>query len=214
MKKVFKSILAAMLVISLAFVITGCGDNKNEGAKSKTYNVLSEAFSGDSYILTVEGNMDLGQGVENSIMTLAMKGEAVYMDVDATSGHLTIMYKDNTTYIVSHDDKMYMTTEGKDDEMFEGNDMLMFSEEDLKDMETAKYETGKEEINGTEYDYEKYKDEETGTTETYYFLGEDLKYIKTTNENGEEDIMKVIKLSSEVDDNIFDLPTDYQKLEM
>lgn len=220
MKKVLKSILAIMLVISLALVVTGCGNNdeasKGNNAKSKTYTVLSKAFSGDSYIMTLEGNMDLGEGIENSTMTLAMRGEDIYMDVDATSGHLTIMYKDNTTYVVSHADKMYMTEEGKNEEIFAEEDMFAFSKEDLQYIETAKYETGKEEVNGTEYDYEEYKDEEagTGTTERYYFSGEDLKYIKTTDANGQEEIMKVVKLSSDVEDSIFNLPTDYQKVEV
>lgn len=218
MKKVFKSILAIMLVISLALVVTGCGNNdeanKENNAKSKTYTVLSKAFSGDSYIMTLEGNMDLGEGVENSTMTLAMRGEDIYMDVDATSGHLTIMYKDNTTYVVSHADKMYMTLEGKDEEVFEEDDMFAFSKGDLQYMETAKYNKGKEAVDGTEYDYEEYKDEEAGTTERYYFSGEDLKYIKTTDANGQEEIMKVVKLSSDVEDSIFNLPTDYQKVQM
>lgn len=218
MKKVLKSILAIILVISLALVVTGCGNNdeanKENNAESKTYAVLSKAFSGDSYIMTLEGNIDLGEGVENSTMTLAMRGEDIYMDVNATSGHLTIMYKDNTTYVVSHEDKMYMTAEGKNEEIFAEEDMFVFSKEDLADIETAKYNTGKEEVNGTEYDYEEYKDEEAGTTEKYYFSGEDLKYIKTTDANGQEEIMKVIKLSSDVEDNVFDLPTDYEKVQM
>lgn len=218
MKKVLKSILAIILVISLALVVTGCGNNdeanKENNAKSKTYTVLSKAFAGDSYIMTLEGNMDLGEGLENSTMTLAMRGEDIYMDVNATSGHLTIMYKDNTTYVVSHEDKMYMTAEGKNEEIFAEEDMFAFSKEDLQYIETAKYDTGKEEVNGTEYEYEEYKDEEAGTIEKYYFSGEDLKYIKTTDANGQEEIMKVIKLSSDVEDNVFDLPTDYQKVQM
>lgn len=214
MKKVFKSILAIMLVISLALVVTGCANNDENNAKSKTYNVLSKAFSGDSYIMTLEGDMDLGEGLEHSTMTLAMRGEDVYMDVDATSGHLTIMYKDNTTYVVSHADKKYITEEGKNEEIFAEEDMFAFSKEDLQYIETAKYNTGKEAVDGTEYDYEEYKDEEAGTTERYYFSGEDLKYIKITDANGQEEIMKVVKLSSDVEDSIFNLPTDYQKVQM
>lgn len=218
MKKVFKSILAVMLVISLALVVTGCGNNdeanKDNNAKSKTYTVLSKAFSGDSYIMTLEGDMDLGEGVENASMTIAMQGENIYMNVDATSGNLTLMYKDNTTYVISHDDKMYMTTEGKNDEVFEEEDGFAFSKEELKEIEEAEYTTGKETINGTEYDYEEYKDEEEGTTERYYFSGNDLAYIKTINEDGAEEIMKVVKLSSEVDNTLFEVPTDYQRLEM
>ncbi len=92
--------------------------------------------------------------------------------------------------------------------------MFAFSKEDLQYIETSKYNTGKESVDGTEYDYEEYKDEEEGTTEKYYFSGEDLKYIKTTDANGQEEIMKVVKLSSDVEDSIFNLPADYQKVEV
>ena len=174
MKKVLKISLSILLIILLAFVITGCG-----------------------------------------VITLAIKGEDIYMDIDATSDHMSIMYKDDTTYVISHADKMYMTSEGKDEELFEEDDNLaIFSVEDLNAMAEAHYTTGKEDVNGTEYDYEEFKDEETGVSDKYYFSGEDLIYIKTINENGEEDIMKVIKLSSEVDDNIFNIPTGYEKLEV
>ena len=105
-----------------------------------------------------------------------------------------------------------MTSEGKDEELFEEDDNLaIFSVEDLNAMSEAHYTTGKEAVDGTEYDYEEFKDEETGVSDKYYFSGEDLIYIKTTNENGEEDVMKVIKLSSEVDDNIFNVPEGYEK---
>lgn len=216
MKKVLKISLSILLIILLAFVITGCGakNNKEENSKSKTYNVLNNAFSGENYIMTLEGNEDIGEGLENVVTTLAIKGEDIYIDIDATSNHMTIMYKNDTTYVISHDDKMYMTSEGKNEEIFEDDIAVMLSKEDLSAMERADYETGKEVINGTEYDYEEYKDEETGEIDRYYFSGEDLIYIKTIDENGEEDIMKVIKLSPEVDDNIFNIPTEYEKSEV
>lgn len=221
MKKLLKSILVIMLIVSLALVITGCGNKTSkenetveDNGKSKTYNALNKAFSGDSYIMSLEGKLDLGEGMENSKITVAIKGEDIYMDVDATSGHLTIMYKDNSTYILSHEDKMYMVSEEKDEDLFSDDDMFILSKEDLKEIETAEYKTGKETIDGTEYEYEEYKADGNEKTDRYYFAGNDLKYIKTTNENGEEEIIKVIKLSSEVDDSIFDIPTDYEKLDI
>ena len=88
------------------------------------------------------------------------------------------------------------------------------NKEDLNKMETQEYKTGKETIDGTEYEYEEYEDQDTGVIERYYFSGNDLKYIKSIDEDGEEELMKVIKLSSEVDDSIFEVPSDYQKVEM
>ena len=201
MKKLLKVILPVILVASLVIAFTGCA----EDAKSKTYNALSQAFSGDNYIVSFEE-----EGV--STITLAVKGENIYMDVKEPETSLAVVYKDNTTYVISHADKMYMTSEGKDEEML-SEDMGIISKEDLQELETAGYERGKEEINGIEYEYEEYKDEE-GLTERYYFEGNDLKYIKTIQEGEDDLIVKVLELSSEVDDSVFEIPSDYEKIEM
>jgi len=201
MKKLLKVILPIIFVASLILVFTGCG----ETAKSKTYTALSKAFSGEDYIVSFEE-----EGV--STITLAVKGENIYMDVKEAENSLAVVYKDNTTYVISHNDKMYIATEGKDEQMI-SEDMAILSKEDLQEFETAEYQKGKEEINGTEYEYEEYRDEE-GLTERYYFEGNDLKYIKTIQEGEEDLIVKVLKLSSEVDDSLFEIPSDYEKLEI
>lgn len=230
MKKSLKLILAIMLIISLAFAITGCGNNKNseegtknernvnsdnkveENGKSKTYNALSKAFSGDNYEMTLQGKMDIGEGEEDVTMTIATKGENIYMDVNAVSQHATVMYKDGTTYLISHDDKACVTMKGKDEGTLD-EDMTLISKEDLKDIETQECTKGKETIDGTEYDYEEFKDNEGNTAERYYFSNNDLKYIKSIGLL-EESLMKVIKLSSEVDDSLFNIPTDYEVVDM
>ena len=200
MKKLLKVILPVVLVASLVLVFTGCAEDE----KSKTYNALSQAFSGDNYIVSFEE-----EGV--STITLAVKGDNIYMSATEDDYSFTVVYKDNTTYVISNEDKMYMTSEGKNEEIL-SEDMAILSKEDLQEFETAEYEKGKEEINGTEYEYEEYNNEE-GIKERYYFEGNDLKYIKTI-EDGEEAIVKVLKLSSEVEDSIFEIPSDYEKLEM
>lgn len=230
MKKSLKLVLAIMLIISLAFAITGCGNNNNNGenaknegnvntenkteenGKSKTYNALSKAFSGENYEMILQGKMDIGEGEEDVTMTIATKGENIYMDVNAVSQHATVMYKDGTTYLISHDDKACVTMKGKDEGTFD-EDMTLISKEDLKDIETQECKNGKETIDGTEYDYEEFKADEGSTTERYYFSNNDLRYIKSINEDGEE-LMKVLKLSSEVDDNLFNIPTDYETVNM
>lgn len=222
MKKILKLSLILLLVVSLAFAVTGCGDkdesntvaqeNQDENnVKSKTYDLLSKVFSGDSYIMSFEGEMDLGEGTESTTLTVAVKGNDVYTDIDATSQHISVIIKDNTTYVVSHDEKMCITTEGENESLID-NDMLI-SKDELKEMESQEYTTGKETIDGTEYEYEEYKDEEIGISERYYFSGSDLKYIKSIDEDGEEEIMKIIKLSSEVDEAIFNVPEGYQVID-
>lgn len=231
MKKSLKLILAIMLIISLAFAITGCGNNKNndensknessvntenkteENGKSKTYNALIKVLSGENYVMTLQGKADIGEGEEDVTMTVAAKGENIYIDVNATSQHATIMYKDGTTYIISHDEKAYIAMKGKDEETFD-EDTTFISKDDLKAIESQECKKGKETIDGIEYEYEEFNTDEGNTTERYYFLNNDLKYVKSIDEDGEEELMKIVKLSSEVDDNLFNIPTGYEVLDM
>lgn len=225
MKKLFKLTLIVLLIASLAFVVTGCGNKNNEendivlnnnetndNGKSKTYNAFNKVFADGDYVMSLEGKTDMGEGIEDVAMTVAAKGDNIYMDVKATSGNATIIYKDNTTYMIVHDNKMYMTTEGKDESISE--DMTFVTKEDLSEMENQEYNTGKEEIDGNEYEYEEYTDDKQGITERYYFSGNDLKYVKSIDEDGTEEIMKITKMTSEVDDSLFEIPSDYQKIEM
>lgn len=229
MKKSFKIMLIGLIVLTLAIALTGCGkkeDSNTENTveqtnntssnntiqdktKSKTYNTFSSIKN--DFVISLEGKEDMGEGEEYVTMTVAVKGENSYMDLKATSQHVTMVYKDNSTYIISHDEKMYMVQEGKTESSFDGTPIL--SEEDLKEIETKEYTTGKEKIDGTEYEYEEYKDEEENTIERFYFLGEELRYIKDIAEDGTEQIMKVNNISSDVDDSLFEIPTDYQKVE-
>lgn len=210
MKKLLKLGLIIALIVSLAFIITGCGndDIENETQEQKTskaYSALNNVFSGNDYIISLEGELDDEEGLET--ITMAKKGENLYTAISSASQNVTLMYKDNTTYIISDDEKMYMTSEGKDDSVF-AEDTMIISKENLQQIYNRDFQTGKETIDEIECDYEEYKLDD-GTTEKYYFSGDEIKYIKLVYEDGTEETMKVKNLSSEVDDNLFEIPSDY-----
>lgn len=181
-----------------------------DASKSKTYNTF-KSIKGN-FVISVEGKEDMGNGEETITMTVAVKDKNTYMDVKSASQHATIIYKDNITYIISHDEKAYMSQEGETENVFDGTPIL--SEDDLKEIETEEYKVGKEKIDGTEYEYEEYKDEEENTTARFYFLGDELRYMKEIDEDGTENLMKINNISSNVDDSLFEIPTDYQKMEI
>ena len=225
MKKILKLILTIMLIVSLAFAITGCGNNKEkveskvseeskveENGKSKTYNAINKVFSGEKYVMTIQGKEDMGNGEEDLTATIAAMGENMYMDVNTTKQHITAIYKDQTTYIISHDEKAYIKIKGKDEETFNEN-IVFITKEDLKSIESQECKKGKETIDGIEYEYEEFTNNNENTTERYYFINNDLKYIKTINED-EEELIKILKLSSEVDESLFNLPADYEVIDM
>ena len=225
MKKLLQIVLIVSLALILVLSVTACGkkdevltagdvagsntEAKNDAkdtSKSKTYKLFSQLS--EDYVLSLEGEEDLGDGEETIVMTVAVKGKNICMDLLASESgqHYTVIYKDNKTYTILHEDKMYLVDDGKDEESFE--DMQLFSAEDLDEIKDEEYTTGKEKIDGKEYYYEEYKDED-GNPQRFYFSGDDLKYIKTVDDT-EETLIKVNKISSKVDDSLFDIPADYE----
>ena len=201
MKKIVKSSLIAILLVAAAIAITGCGAKKD-----KTYNTLGKTLLGDTYIMELEGD-NLEETGEKTTLTIAKKGDNILQEVKVGEEKMSIIFKDNTTYLVVHEQKIYMKTEGRDESSLSEDAFL--SKDELEALKTQEYKTGKESIDGKEYDYEEYYDSENKITERYYFDGNELKYVKSADSDGEEQIMKVVKLSSEVDDSIFNIPADY-----
>lgn len=201
MKKIVKSSLIAILLVAAAIAITGCGAKKD-----KTYNTLGKTLLGDTYIMELEGD-NLEETGEKTTLTIAKKGDNILQEVKVGEEKMSIIFKDNTTYLVAHNQKVYKKTEGGNESSLSEDAFL--SKDELEALKTQEYKTGKESIDGKEYDYEEYYDSENKITERYYFDGNELKYVKSADSDGEEQIMKVVKLSSEVDDSIFNIPADY-----
>lgn len=207
MKKIVKLSLIAILLAVVAIAITGCGAEE----KDRTYNTLGKTLLGDTYILEIEGDA-LGGNGKSGTLTVAKKGDKILQEVKSDDGKVTIIFKDNATHIVIHDEKMYMKTEGKDESIL-SDDEAFLSKEELEALKTEEYKTGKEKIDDKEYYYEEYHALGDEITERYYFDGNELKYVKSIDSNGKEQIIKVVKLSSKVDDSVFDIPTDYELIE-
>ena len=205
MKKIVKLSLIAILLAAVAIAITGCGAKKD-----RTYNTLGKTLLGDTYIIEIEGD-DLAETGEKGTLTIAKKGNNILQEVKSGEEKMSVIFKDNMTYLVVHNQKIYAKAEGRDESTLPEDAFL--SEDELEALKTQEYKTGKESVDGKEYDYEEYYDSENEITERYYFDGNELKYVKSIDSNGNEEIMKVVKLSSEVDDSIFDIPADYELVE-
>ena len=127
---------------------------------------------------------------------------------------VTTLVKNNTEYLISHDQREYYTYEGKEVDETIVIDML----KDLKKADS----TGKETINGKKYKYEEYKGFEGFMTSTgletddenvstrFYFKGKELAYIKTLVE-GEDDELLETKITYSAPDEMFEIPSDYQE---
>ena len=217
MKKTLKLSLIFLLMIALLFGITACGNDKKEentktGESSKTYKVLGELFKGDTFTFIAEGNINTDtEELQKGTITMALNGEDIYMDVKSDEERMTIIYKDKVSYLISHEEKSYIKTEGENENLTK-EDALFISEEELEDIKKQEYKTGKEKVEGKEYEYEEFKDDED-ITRRYYFEGDNLVYIKTIDKD-EEELIKVIELSNNVDEKLFEIPAEYEEISL
>ena len=75
---------------------------------------------------------------------------------------------------------------------------------------TAVYESGTTEYNGAEYLYEKITTEEIGEIMVYADTKtQDVKYIQSAGQ-----IMEITFLKHEIDESVFEIPSDYTKTDM
>ena len=201
MKKIIKVTVLSVLLIAAVVLLAGCGTKE-----SKAYKVLSETIGKDTYVLTMEGEME---GMGEATVTVARQGEKRAMDMTVQGMHISVIYVDGTTYTIMHDEKIYASEEGENASAFDIG--LEMSATDLKSIKEAVFETGKEEIDGKKYDTETYPMED-GSKETYFFEGDTLKYLKTVDGN-DELLLKIIELSNKVDSSLFEVPSDYELYE-
>ena len=200
-KKVAVVIVILLLVIALIVVLIVV--NNNDGAKvAKLYDKLE---SGNEYLFEMKDT-------NNYTITIAKKDGQTCIDMDNDGERVTTLVKGDTTYLVSHSQKEYY--------MY-NNDIAgeTIVTDMLKDIGEPN-EKGKEKINGRDYKYEQYNGfagfmtstnidiNENNIKTRFYFNGDDLVYIKTLLDNGEEELLSVT-ISYKVNDELFEIPSDY-----
>ena len=134
----------------------------------------------------------------------------------AENYHTTTLTKSDGTYVLMHDEKEYSFYETDD----AGADILT---DELYNLKGKEYKVGKEKINNETYKYEEYNgfsafstmtnkevNEEETKTKFYFDKENNLKYIKTIVQDEEE--MLEIQVTYSVDDEIFEIPSDYAEL--
>lgn len=219
MDKKKKIILISVIVIVVLIIIGGGiwyfisknsnnNETVNESAEnSKLSKLYQELNSKNSF--SFETILD-----DNNKMFYAKSGNTAYTDTNYNGNKTKYVIKDGNSYLLVDSSKTYYTYK---------NNMVNLNkvQEAFDELINGEgYETGKEEINGENYNYEQYVgktnltlqsfDDDTNNVKTrLYFKGNDLVYIKTISEETEE-LLKV-NISYEVDPNLFEIPEDYKE---
>lgn len=222
-----KTIVIIIISIILLVVAIICGAfifyNKNkENQKEKTdvtsvadiKPVLSKMYEkmilGEVYAVSI--SLD-----KNNRTTTVRDGEKARIDFYKNGIHTTDIIKDGNTYSLIHKDKKYFEYISNTIELTN----LLRKFERVKQNEM--FAKGEEEIDGVLYYYEEYentneflieyKGEDTKNAYTrFYFEDNYLVYIKTILKEREE-LLKV-EMSYTSNDVSFEIPSDYQKIEM
>lgn len=144
---------------------------------------------------------------------MAKKDDKIIIDQYSKDSHTTTLVKDNTSYLILHDRKEYIIYGPN---IIEQNILL----DGLKQFEGKECTKGNEKVKGKKYDYEEYSgssmfmvnnsldiNEEDIKTRFYFDKKDKLVYIKTIY--GEEQEILKVKLEKNVDDALFEIPSDY-----
>ena len=169
---------------------------------TKTGRFYSQFADGRMY-------MEYEMEMEGQTMTMisATDGDRTYSEtrMGGTSMGVSIIIGEDM-YTIDHASEMVIKMSLGTDTQTIGGAVLEESDVDMGD-----YKTGTREIDGKTYDTEEWIVE--GASSIMCFDGDDLAYMIGAFE-GEEVVMKIIQVSHDVDDSLFEIPDDYTVMEM
>lgn len=204
-------ILVILVIIGIIFVISKIINNKSSDDQ-KLAKIYENLKGSQSYCFQMERN-------NNNKIIMAQKGDKTIIDQyskegeNSTQSHTTTLIKDNNTYLILHDRKEYYVYE-------ENNVDQTILLDGIKEIMDKDFSRGNEKVRGKKYNYEEYNgssifmisntlniDENEVKTRFYFDKKDNLVYIKTIN--GEDTELLKINITRDVDDSIFEIPSDY-----
>ncbi len=206
-------ITTIIILLIIAFICIFKGNNTSGGKVEKLYNKISE---NKTYTFFME---EANNNYKYKIL-ISQKQDDVCIDMHVGEEHTTTITLEDKSYYLIHDEKEYYYANEKADDA----DIVIYG---LKNIINGEYKAGTEKINGKEYHYEEYNNEngdfiiyanineESQVTTKFYFDNNKLSYIKNIIVNGEEQDEELLKvdIKYEVDDNVFKIPEDYAEVE-
>lgn len=213
MDKKKKIILVTVIAILVLLVVAGIicyvvSNNNNSNAQGQSNN--SNIFSLYNELQQKSGYSVSLSKDENNKMYFVKKDNETYIDTIYNGVESKYIIKDGNTYLLMDDSKTYYTYSNNQIDLNKITNTL----NTIKDLE---YQKGKEEVNGKNYNYEEYEaltdfaledfSNDRNIRTRFYFDNNDLVYIKTISDEKEE--LLSFELSDGVDDNLFEIPSDY-----
>ena len=180
-------------------------------AAPKTYRITryQEMFKSGTYLMEFKtSDPELG----DSPITAASKNGNFVIDTKIQNYKCKMLYlaKDQTTYLIIDDFKKY--TKLPEDLMGEDFDMSSMMANFGKPVDTDKIETSTVKIGDQTLYCETVQDDKGEMR--YYFNGDTLVRIDSVNSDGSVDSTYISKLTSDVPDSMFQIPSNYGYLNL
>lgn len=188
---------------------------KKSSDKLTAYRIAKyqKLFAGGTYLMEFTTNdPDLG----DTPITAAVKNGNVYIETKIQSMQCKMLYlagsggKAGTTYLIIDSFKKYckMPDDLMGDDMDMSNLMGNFGNKITKKITVSKATVG-----GKELICESYVDND-GTVVKYFFDGETLVRRDNVNTDGTSDITYITRITSDVPDSLFEIPSNYGYLNL
>lgn len=204
-KKMIRLLLSILIIVAIVIVISKLTGDKQEEIK-KLAQLYEELNASQTYLFEMEQN-------DNNKTIMAKKGEKTIIDQYSKDSHTTTIVKDNNTYLVLHDREEYYVYE-------QNNVEQTILTDGIGEIVSKSFTTGTEKVKGKKYSYEEYAgstmfmvsatldtNEEDIKTRFYFDNDNNLVYIRTIKGATQE--LLEIKIEKEVDDSIFEIPSNY-----
>ena len=180
-------------------------------AAPKTYRITKyqEMFNTGTYLMEFKtSDPELG----DSPITAAAKNGNFVIDTKIQNYKCKMLYlaKDKTTYLIIDDFKKY--TKLPEDMMGDDFDMSSMMSSFGKAVDTSKVQTSTVKIGGQTLNCETVKDEQGEMR--YYFNGDTLVRMDSVSNDGTVDSTYISKLTSDVPDSAFQIPSNYGYLNL
>ena len=218
MDKNKKIIISAIVILSVIvisviafFVIKNIGkSNESEDTKSKLSEICNKMNEKTLYTFTTVLN-------EDNKKTVKRKNDKARIELTIDGTETTDIVKDGNTYLLVKDSKEIYKYQNNEMELAE----LLLNLENIEESQEPK--KTKEKIDGQKYECEEYKGiytfllhtidgiepDESNSTTKFYFKEDNLEYIKTIVGDKEE-LLKVSISFDDINDNEFEIPSDYK----
>lgn len=202
-----KNIMSLVIIILIVVIVGITMSTKIKENNVKRFDkIYKELEASQTYLF------EMVQSDDNKTV-MAKKGDKTIIDQYSKDSHTTTIIKDNNTYLVLHDREEYYVYENNNIEQ-------SILTDGMKEITNKKFTTGKEKIDGKNFSYEEYSgstmfmtattldmNEEDIKTRFYFDNDDNLVYIRTIK-GANQELLK-IKIQKEVDDSIFEIPSNY-----